>query len=484
MDESRKISNDMPYEEFKKNGYELIDWIADYLKNIESEPVLTSVNPGEIKDKLNKQPPQKGEDLSKVYKDVDSIIMPGMTHWNHPNFNAYFNSSGSSPGILAELLSAAFNINGMLWKSCPSATELEEVTLNWLKQMLGLPENFFGIIYDGGSSSTLQAMAAARENIDGAEIRIKGATGRSDLNKLRIYTSEHGHSSIDKAAIILGVGIEGIRKIEVNENFEMIPKKLEEAIEEDAKNGWLPFFVTATVGTTSTTAIDPIRQIAEICNNYKIWLHVDGAHGGTAAILPEQKKIIDGIELADSFVVNPHKWMFCPIDLSAFYTKHPETLKRAFSHVAEYLKTEQDNSAINYMDYGIQLGRRFRSLKLWFVIRYFGVEKLQQIIREHLRLGKLFESYIDESEYFEKLAPTPLSTVCFRAVRQNYDEDQLNEFNEKLMNEINSTGKLYISHTKIDDKFTIRYVVSSLRTEVGHVLKAWELIQKKYLELI
>ncbi len=484
MTEFQNKTQDMNYDEFKKNGYELIDWIASYLKDIESFPVLPSINPGEVKDKLDFAPPQKSEDLSSVFKDIDKIIMPGMTHWNHPNFNAYFNSTGSGPGIMAELLSAAFNINGMLWKSCPSATELEEVTLNWLKQILGLPQNYFGIIYDGGSSSTLQAMVAARENIYGGKIRIKGTAGRTDLKRLRIYTSEHGHSSIDKAAIILGVGLEGIRKIEVNENHEMIPKKLEEAINEDMQNEWLPFFVTATVGTTSTTAIDPIKEIAEICNKYKIWLHIDGAHGAIAAMLQEKRSILNGIELADSFVVNPHKWMFCPIDVSAFYTKHPQILKRAFSHVAEYLKTEQDNSVINYMDYGIQLGRRFRSLKLWFVIRYFGVEKLQEIIREHLRLGKLFEQYIDESKHFEKLAPVPLSTVCFRAAPPNQNEEQLNSFNEKLMTEINSTGELYISHTKLNNKFTIRYVVSSLRTEERHVKKAWEVIQKKYFELI
>ncbi|MGD8780062.1 MAG: aminotransferase class I/II-fold pyridoxal phosphate-dependent enzyme [Ignavibacteria bacterium] len=484
MEKNLSNTHDMPYKDFKRNGYELIDWITEYLRNIESYPVLPGIKPGDIKAKIDSSPPLKGEDLSNVFKDIDKIIIPGMTHWNHPNFNAYFNSTGSGPGILAELLSAAFNINGMLWKSCPSATELEEVTLNWLKQMLGLPENFFGIIYDGGSSSTFQAMVAAREYIPGADIKTKGTTGRTDLKRLRIYASDQGHSSIDKAAIILGVGFEGIRKIDMTENYEVIPQKLEEAIKEDIQNGWMPFFVTATVGTTSTTAIDPIKEIAEICNKYNVWLHVDGAHGGIAAILPEKKHIIDGLELADSFVVNPHKWMFCPMDVSAFYTKHPQVLKRAFSLMAEYLKTDQDDSAINYMDYGMQLGRRFRSLKLWFVIRYFGVEGLQKIIREHIRLGKLFEQYIDKSEHFEKLAPAPLSTVCFRANPGNMNEDQLNKLNEKLMNEINDTGEIFISHTKLGNKFTIRYVVSSLRTEERHVVKAWELIQKKYFKLI
>jgi aromatic-L-amino-acid decarboxylase len=471
-----KIKSDMTGNEFRKYGHELIDWVADYLENVEEKPTLAQVKPGDIKNQLPSFPPENAEPMEKVLKDLNDIIMPGVTHWNHPTFNAYFNSSASGPGILAELVSGALNINGMLWKSCPSATELEEVVLGWLRQMLGLPEEYWGIIYEGGSASTLHAIAAAREYIADSEIRQKGMSGRDDLKKLRMYISEHAHNSVDKAAVTLGIGIDGIRKIETNERFEMKPEVLQKAIEDDRKNGFLPFCVVATVGTTSTTSIDPVDKIADICNKEKIWLHVDAAHAGTAAIVPELRYIIKGCERADSFVVNPHKWMFIPIDLSAFYTRKPEILKRAFSLVPDYLKTNEDNSVTNYMDYGITLGRRFRSLKLWFVIRYFGVEGIIKILREHIRLAKLFERYIDESNYFEKLAPVPLSTICFRAKIDGLSDEELNKFNKNLMDEINSTGEVFISHTVLNGIFTIRYVISGIRTQEVHVNNFWKLL--------
>lgn len=481
MENEKVNSGDMPVEEFKKYGYQFIDWIAEYLNNMKDYPVLAQINPGDVKSKLPKTPPVQSESLDKVLNDVDEIIMPGMTHWNHPGFMAYFNSSASGPGILAELLSGAFNINGMNWKSCPSATELEEVVVDWLRQMLKLPENFWGIIYDGGSASTLHAIAAAREYQKELEIRTKGMSGRVEVPRLRLYKSEHGHSSIDKGAITLGIGIECIRVIECDDEFRMIPEKLEEAIEEDKKNGWLPFCTVATVGTTSTTSIDPVDEIADICKKNNIWLHVDASHAGIAAVVPEYNSILKGCEKADSFVVNPHKWMFMPIDISTFYTPHKETLKNAFSLVHEYLKTAQDDEAINYMEYGIQLGRRFRSLKLWFVIRYFGTEGIINILREHLRLGRLFADWIEEDNNFEILAPVPLSTVCFRAIPASGTD--INIFNETLMNEINKTGKIFLSHTKLNGKFTIRFVVSHIRSSEELVIQAWELIKQKYENL-
>ncbi len=310
-----------------------------------------------------------------------------------------------------------------------------------------------------------------------------GLAGRSNVPRLRLYCSEQAHNSIDKGALTLGIGMEGIRKIPVDNEFKMITPKLSEAIKEDRINGWLPFCVVATIGTTSTTSIDTVAEIGEICKKENIWLHVDSAHAGVTAMLPEMKNYFKGIELADSYVVNPHKWMFVPIDLSVLFTKHPDTLKRAFSLVAEYLKTNQDSEVENYMDYGIQLGRRFRSLKLWFVIRYFGVEGIQNILREHLRLGKFFADLIDHHPEFERLAPTPFSTVCFRAKPDNLSEKELNDLNEKLMNKINETGKLFITHTKLNDKFVIRLVVSGIRTKEIHVKNAWELIQNKFTEL-
>jgi len=476
---------DMPAQEFRKYGHELIDWIADYLSNIESYPVLSNVKPGEIKNKLPGQPPDKPQTMNKIFEDIEKIILPGITHWNHPNFMAYFNSTSSGPGILAELLSAAFNVNGMLWKTSPASTELEQVTLNWFRQMTGLSEEFWGIIYDTASVSSMHAIAAAREQLASLNSRVKGLAGRTDIKRLKLYASEQAHSSIEKGAITLGIGLEGIRKIPVDEKFRMIPAALKDAIEEDKKNGWLPFCAVATVGTTSTTSIDPVDEIAEICLKENIWLHVDAAHGGIAAIVPEMRYIFKGVEKADSIVINPHKWMFTPVDISVFFTKKPKVLKKAFSLVAEYLKTSEDNVVENYMDYGIQLGRRFRSLKLWFIIRYFGVEGIAERIREHLRLGKLFSEWIDGNQAFERMAPVPFSTVCFRAHPSGMnDENLLNDLNEKLMNNVNATGKIFITHTKLNGKFVIRLVISGLRTEGKHVTAAWELIKSELSKLV
>ncbi len=491
MDINLKINNtaartgDMPAEEFKKYGYKLIDWIAEYLTGVQSMPVLSNVKPGDIKNMLPQHPPERSESMENILQDINRVIMPGITHWNHPGFMAYFNSTSSGPGILAELLSAGLNVNGMLWKTSPSSTELEQVTLDWFRQMLKLDKDFWGIIYDTASVSTMHAIAAARENISGSDIRMKGLVGGSEVNRLRLYASEQVHSSIEKGAITLGIGLEGVRKIPVDNEFKMIPSKLEEAIEEDKKNGWLPFCVVATVGTTSTTSIDPVDEIAGICLREKLWLHVDAAHGGIAALVPEMRHILNGVEKADSLVVNPHKWMFTPVDLSIFFTKKPQVLKQAFSLIPEYLKTSVDSEVENYMDYGVQLGRRFRSLKLWFIIRYFGTDGIIERVREHLRIGKLFASWIDEHPMFERLAPVPLSTTCFRAHPAGMDDEEtLNTLNERLMDYVNSTGKVFITHTKLSGKFVIRLVVSGLRTEERHVRLAWEIIQQCLAELL
>ena len=483
-DNISKNTGDMPVEEFRKYGHQLIDWIADYFKNIESYPVLPKINPGDIKSSLPKTPPVSGESMEEIFKDIGKRIMPGITHWNHPNFMAYFNSTSSGPGVLAELLSAAFNANGMLWKTSPAVTELEEVALNWFRQMIGLSENFWGIIYDTASVSSMHAIAAAREQLE-YQFRQKGLSGRAEIPRLKIYASEQAHSSIEKGAITLGIGIEGIRKIPVDNEFRMIPSELENAIAEDKKNGWQLFCVVATVGTTSTTSIDPVNEIADICQKEKLWLHVDAAHAGAAAIIPEMRFIFDGIEKADSLVVNPHKWMFTPVDISIFFTRKPKILKQAFSLVPEYLKTSEDSTVTNYMDYGIQLGRRFRSLKLWFIIRYFGVEGLANRIKDHLRLGKIFAAWIDQNPNFEKMAPVPFSTICFRAHPQDLnDEQKLNDLNEKLLNNVNSTGKIFLTHTKLNEKFVCRLVISGLRTEEKHVRLAQEILQNKLAEIL
>jgi aromatic-L-amino-acid decarboxylase len=476
---------DMPPNDFKKFGYELVDWIAEYLTNIEKFPVVPNIKPGEIKSKLPKSPPLASEGFNKIFSDVDNIILPGVTHWNHPNFMAYFNSTSSGPGILADLLSAALNTNGMLWKTSPSTTELEKVTVDWMRQMLGLPDSFWGIIYDTASVSSMHAIAAAREEVSEYNFRQKGFSGKEKIPMLRLYVSEQAHSSIEKGAILLGIGLDGVRKIPIDREFKMIPEKLSEAIKADRENGWRPFCVVATVGTTSTTSIDPVEKIADVCAQENLWLHVDAAHAGVTAMLPEMKYIFNGVERADSLVVNPHKWMFTPVDLSLFYTRKPDVLKQAFSLVPEYLKTAEDSSAENLMDYGIQLGRRFRALKLWFVIRYFGANGIIERLREHIRLGQLFAKWIDEHPDFERMAPTPFSTICFHAhPRGMNDEGMVDGLNEKLLQKINETGKLFLSHTKLNGKFVIRLTISGIRTEERHMSEAWKLIQRKLEELL
>jgi aromatic-L-amino-acid decarboxylase len=472
-----KNLNDMPAEDFRKSGYELVDWIVNYLNDIEKYPPLSHVLPGEISKKIPLIPPADGEGIERILADVDKILMDGITHWNHPGFMAYFNSTSSGPGIMAELLSAALNTNGMLWKTSPAFTELERAMMNWFRQMVGLPENYWGIIYDTASTSSMHAIASAREQLDFG-FREKGMAGRIDVPRLRLYCSEHAHNSIDKGAITLGIGIEGIRKIPVNENFEMIAEKLDEAINEDLSNGWKPFCVVATVGTTSTTSVDPVEEIANIAEKNNIWLHIDSAYAGVAAIIPEMKWITKGWQRADSLVINPHKWMFTPVDLSIFFTRKPDILKRAFSLSAEYLKTNQDNEVENLMDYGIHLGRRFRSLKLWFIIRYFGVDGLAARIKEHINLAKEFSGWIKDDKYFELMAPVSFSTVCFRFNSGNKNDDELNKLNEVLLEKINSSGKLFLSHTKLNGKFVLRLTIGSIRQERRHVEGAFQLIKQ------
>lgn len=467
---------DMPTEEFRRSGYKLVDWIADYFNDIEKYPPLSKINPGDILKRIPQIPPNSGEEIENVLADVDKILMDGITHWNHPGFMAYFNSTSSGPGILAELLTAGLGVNGMLWKTSPAFTELEKSMMNWFRQMVGLPENYWGIIYDTASTSSMHAIASAREQLN-LGFRERGMAGRNDVPKLILYCSEQAHNSIDKGALTLGIGLDGIRKISVNEKFEMIPQKLEEAIKEDIAKGFKPFCVVATVGTTSTTSVDPVEAIADIAEKYNLWLHIDSAYAGVTAMIPEMKWITKGWDRADSIVINPHKWMFTPMDLSVYFTRKPEILKQAFSLSAEYLKTTLDSEVENLMDYGIQLGRRFRSLKLWFIIRYFGVEGLAARIKNHIYLAKAFEGWINAEKDFELMAPVPFSTVCFRFNPGNKSEEGLNNLNENLLEKINKSDKIFLSHTKLNGKFTIRITIGSIRHERKHIVDAWELIR-------
>jgi aromatic-L-amino-acid decarboxylase len=486
MDTTTRVSQlgDMPTDAFRLSGHQLVDWIADLLERIDSVPVTANIRPGDLRSRLPQAAPAVGEDMAAVLADVDRLIMPAMTHWNHPANFAYFNSSGSGPGILGELLSAAFNVNCMTWHSCPAGTELEQVTLEWLRELLGLKPDLWGIIYDTASSASMHAIAAAREHA-GLNVREDGMCGRPDVPRLKLYTSEQAHMSIDKGALTCGIGMRGIRKIPLDSGFRMRPELLRQAIAEDRAAGWLPFCVVATVGTTSTTAIDPVPDIADICRQENVWLHVDAAHGGIAAIEPGMRHILQGCDLADSIVVNPHKWMFVPIDLSAFYTRRPGVLKSAFSLVPDYLKSEHDSTVENYMEYGVALGRRFRALKLWFVLRYFGAEGLARRIKEHFRLARLFSGWIDEHADFELLAPVPLTTVCFRAHPKGMDANEdLNATNDRLMAAVNASGRMFITQTKLNGTTTLRLVVSQLRTREEHVRGAWHLLQDKLREVI
>jgi aromatic-L-amino-acid/L-tryptophan decarboxylase len=484
LSEPHKPLGDMNTEDFRRYGYQVVDWISDYLSHPQNYPVLSQVEPNFLKTALPTSAPQAGEAMKAILADVDKHIVPGMTHWNHPGFFAYFSVSGSAPGILGEMFAAAFNVNAMLWRTSPAATELEEVTTNWLRQLIGLPESFSGVVYDTASMSTLCAVAAAREAVPGLNVREDGLYGAKA--KLRLYCSEHGHSSIDKAAITLGLGHRSVRKIACDAEFRMLPEALDAAIAEDRKGGWNPFCVVATIGTTSMTSIDPVPQVADICEREKLWLHVDGAYGGMAAVLPEMRANFDGCERADSFVVNPHKWLFTPVDLSVLFCRQMPVLKQAFSLVAEYLRTgEGEDEVKNFMDYGPQLGRRFRALKLWFVMRYFGVEGIISRLRGHCELAKIFAGWVEQSENFELLAPVPFSLICFRAcpAELRSDETALDTLNEKLMERVNRRGKAFLSHTKLDGKYTLRLAIGNIRTTHDHIKLAWDELNEVLTEI-
>ena len=485
--ESEKEFGDMSPEEFRRYGHRIIDWIADYLAETEKWPVLPRCLPGDTKAQLPRHPPQSADSMDAILGDFERIIMPGITHWNHPGFFAYFSITGSGPGILGELLSSALNVNAMLWKTSPSATELEEVALDWLRQLLGLPEDFWGIIYDTASNSTLHALAAAREVAPGLNARDQGLCV-PDVPRLSLYTSEQAHSSVEKAAITLGIGRQGVRAIPVDDRFRMDIDALRASIQADLQDGWQPFCVVATVGTTSTTSVDPVPKIAEICAKHNIWLHVDAAYAGPAALLPEKKWALEGCERADSVVTNPHKWLFTPIDLSAFYCRKPEVLRQAFSLTPEYLKTDVDDRATNYMDYGVALGRRFRALKLWMVIRFFGQEGLKERLRQQIKWAEEFATWIDASVEFERMAPTPFSTICFRATPASLcktldNSEALDRFNEAVLEAVNDSGEVYLSHTRLHDRFTLRLAIGNLKTRRKHLERAKELLKSNVASL-
>lgn len=483
-------SGDMSADDFRRFGHEIIDWVAAYLEQVEKLPVLSQIKPNALIEQLPTAPPAQGEALATILGDVDRLIVPALTHWNHPSFFAYFATSASAPGIFGELLTAAFDVKAMLWRTSPAAIELEQVVLDWLRQMMGLDDGLDAVIYDTASVASMHAIAAARDNLS-LGIREEGMSGRADLPLLRIYVSEQAHSSIEKSAITLGLGQRSVCKVSTDDEFRMDATALRRAIEEDKRGGALPLCVVATVGTTSTTSIDPVPAIADICAEHKVWLHIDAAYAGSAAILPEMRHLLAGSERADSLVTNPHKWLFTPFDLSVLYCRRMEVLRRAFSLVPEYLKTTEAETVRNGMDYGIQLGRRFRALKLWMIIRYFGHEGLTARIREHCRLASAFARWVDGSPDWERLAPAPLSVVCFRASGPRVEGEtddarraRLDALNEALMNNVNSTGEIFLSHTRLNDLFTLRLAIGNIRTTEAHVRRAWELLNEELTRLV
>ena len=487
---------DMPAEEFRRHGHELIDWIADYFEHIDELPVLAQIEPGDLKAQLPASPPEQGESMEAILADVDRLIVPALTHWSHPSFFAYFATSTSAPGIFGELLSAAFDVKSMLWRTSPASTELEEVVLDWLRQMIGLDADMSGIIYDTASVSSMHALAAAREGVE-MRIREEGMSGRKDLPLLRIYASEQAHSSIDKGIITLGLGQRALRKIPTDKDFRMDVKALAAAIAEDKRAGFLPFCIVATVGTTSTSSVDPVLEMIPIGEEHAMWLHVDAAYAGSAAVVPELRHVLAGCHRADSLVMNPHKWLFTPFDLSVLYCRHMDLLRRAFSLVPEYLRTPEQDKVRSGSDYGVQLGRRFRALKLWMIIRYFGHEGLAARIREHIRLAKLFASWVEASSDWELVAPVPFALVCFRANPKvsppratgwdsetaGEDDKRLDTLNEAIMHGINATGRALLSHTKLNDKLVLRLSIGNIRTTEEHVRQVWELLNDQLRQL-
>ena len=432
--------------DFRADAAAASEWVARYLEGVRELPVLSRVEPGQIKAALPDVPPDRPEPFAAVLRDLDEVLLPGITHWNHPRFFAYFSISGSEPGILAELLTAALNVNAMLWRTSPAATELEEVSVDWLRQLVGLPAGLHGHIEDTASTSTLAALAAARH------LRPRGA----------VLCSEHAHSSVDKAARLLELPLV---KIPADAEFRMRPDALAETLREHE-----PAAVVATVGTTSSTSVDPVADIAPLCAGAGAWLHVDAAYAGPAMVCEENRWAFAGVDRADSLVVNPHKWLFTPIDCSVLYTSRPDALRDAFSILPEYLRTG-DEDVTNLMDYGPALGRRFRSLKLWAVIRCHGREGLQALIREHMRLARLFGSWVEEAPAWDVVAPVPFSVVCFR--REGSDEE-----NAALLERVNATGEAYLSHTVLDGRYVLRLAVGNHRTTEDDVRRAWELLQE------
>jgi aromatic-L-amino-acid decarboxylase len=465
----------MTPEEFRRAGHDLIDWIADDLAHPERRPVVPHVAPGELVDKLPASAPDAGESPETILKDFERLVLPHTVGWNHPGFMAYFAAGGSPDGALAEALMASLNNVGLLWKASPALVELEQVSLGWLAEWLNLPADWFGMMHTTASEASLHAVIGAREAL--------AARQSIDLNKLVMYTSEHAHSSIEKSMMALGQGRDACRKIATDEAFRMRPDALEEAVRHDLAAGLQPIAVCATIGTTSVSSVDPVTAIADIAERYDLWLHVDAAYAGPCAMLPEHAEHFRGVERADSFLVNPHKWMFSPMGVTAFYTRRPEALRRGLSLTPEYLRSQQDPRAVNLMEYAIPLGRPMRGLKLWYLMRSLGKAGYQRILRAHLAWAQWLAAQVDADADFERMAPAPFSLVCLRARPAGVPEAALDAFNERLLEAVNASGEFFLSHTELNGRFTIRVAIGNLRTTENDVHRLWRLLQAEATRL-
>ena len=471
---------DIPAEEFRKHLHAVADWIADYREGIASLRISPTAPPGAIRAQLPTNAPEEGESLGEILADIDRVIMPGVMHWAHPQFVGYFGATTTAPGILAEMIAGALNINAMTWRTSPVATELETHVLQWLQQWLGLGDSFTGVVYDTASISTMHALAAAREQA-GSAIRARGLSGRGEVPMFRVYTSDQAHSSVDKAAIALGLGEENVRRVPSDEQFRMNIDTLRERVASDLRDGYKPLAVVATVGTTSTASVDPVSAIAALCREHGMWLHIDAAYGGGLALLPECDWVKAGWNDADSLVINPHKMLFVPFDFSALYVRDIARLRNVFTLVPEYLRGDAAGAEVNYMDYGVQLGRRFRALKAWMVWRTFGRSGIAARIRDHLRLAQLFTEWVNEDERFELSAPTVMGVVCFRI--KAADDTAADALNSRMVETINAAGETYLMQTKLRGRAVMRFGLGNLLTTEEHVRRVWEIVRATAAQL-
>lgn len=476
FDEAQDGYGDMRVDAFRRAAHEAVDCVADYLEGVGDYPVVPPIEAGAVRAQIAESAPEDAEDWPTLLADYRRFVEPNVTHWQHPGFLAYFSSVATGPAILGEILAAGLNANVMFWQNAPAPTEVEERVVSWLRQLVGLPEDFDGMLTDTASVSTLTALVAARHALPGLEARERGLAGRDGLSRLRLYCSEQAHTSVEKAAIVIGVGQDGVRKIPTDGDYQMDAEALALALAQDCLRGELPVAVVATLGTTSTTSIDPVARIAELCREHRVWLHVDAAYAGAAALLPEKRALLAGWERADSIVINPHKWLFTPLDASLLLFREPQTFRDAFSLVGDYMRTPERDGVHNFNEYGIQLGRRFRALKIWFLLRYFGRRGIARRIADHCAMAQEWAARVDASLDWERVAPVPFSTVCFRHAASGCSPEEQDQMNREILERVNRSGEVYLSATTLRGRVVLRVSIGNPRTERRHLERCWELL--------